>query len=83
MGGFKPWHLVILLSFAAMVLVAVAVVVVIVVLVSRRRGGSAAVAPEVHGIPSQGPDARQILDRRLATGEITREQYEELRHTLE
>ena len=31
----------------------------------------------------RGPTARQILDQRYARGEITKEQYEEMKRTLE
>jgi putative membrane protein len=31
----------------------------------------------------RGPSAREILDQRFARGEITKEQYEEMRRTLE
>jgi putative membrane protein len=31
----------------------------------------------------RGPTAREILDQRYARGEITKEQYEEMRRTLE
>jgi putative membrane protein len=33
--------------------------------------------------PSSGPSAREILDRRLASGELTPEQYQQLRDTIE
>jgi putative membrane protein len=33
--------------------------------------------------PSSGPSAREILDRRLASGELTLEQYHQLRDTIE
>jgi hypothetical protein len=29
-----------------------------------------------------GPSAREILDRRYASGEITRDQYEQIKHDL-
>ena len=31
----------------------------------------------------RGPGAREILDQRFARGEITKEQYEEMKRTLE
>jgi putative membrane protein len=32
--------------------------------------------------PEQGPSAKEILDQRYARGEITREQYEQMKHDL-
>jgi uncharacterized membrane protein len=40
-------------------------------------------APEVGEKRSREPNAKEILDRRLAGGELTVEQYEQLHDTLE
>ncbi|TAK24134.1 MAG: hypothetical protein EPO26_06895 [Chloroflexota bacterium] len=53
-------------------------VIVGIVLLTRWLGGSIA-----GGSRSDGESASQILKRRFAAGEITKEQYEEMRQTLE
>jgi len=67
MGG-GGWAVSIIMTVILVGLIAAAIVW----LVSRRRGSP----------PASTGAAGEILDRRLASGEITSEQYEELRETL-
>lgn len=80
MGGIKPWHVLILVIVLVIVVAVVAAIVTLVVVLTRRAASGARPAQTPS---SAGPSARELLDRRLATGEITPEQYEQLRRTLE
>jgi uncharacterized membrane protein len=62
-------------SIVAMLIILGLIVAMVIWLVSERRdrGGSDSAA---------GETAREILDRRLAGGELTAEQYQQLRETL-
>lgn len=67
-GMWVPGMLITLLMLAG--------IIVLIVLVARSSGGQPTSGPN-------GPDvAGRILDERLARGEITIEQYQELRSTL-
>ena len=61
-------------------LLIVAGIVVLIVLAVRSTGSSS--RPDDKGVADLDP-ARRILDERLARGEITPEQYRDLRSTLE
>lgn len=65
------WIFSVLWTVIIIALVVVAVVWLVSALSERRDRGAAA-----------GPTAREILDQRLASGELTVEQYEQLRDTL-
>jgi putative membrane protein len=47
------------------------------------RGGAACWGHRGHDRDSRPEGARDILDRRYASGEITKEQYEEMKRTLQ
>ena len=65
------WILSVLWTLIIVALVVAGIVWLVSTLSNREAGGSTSSA-----------SAREILDRRLASGEITVEQYQQLRHTL-
>ena len=73
-GGYSPWWGVVTMAF--WVLVIVGEVLLIVWMVRQLQGGS---------MPRAGGDDRalSILRERFARGEITQEQFDEMRRTLE
>lgn len=72
--GMWPW----ILLFALIVLIIVIGVVVAVVRASRNPGAG---TPGQPGVPGHD-EAEQIAKRRLASGEITKEQYDEIIKTI-
>lgn len=73
MGFGMGWGLLLLALFFGLLFILLIVGVVFLV----RRPGGASAAPEPRKTP------RQILDDRLARGEISREEYEQLRAKIE
>jgi putative membrane protein len=71
--GFGLWGLLLMvLLWVGLIALAVWLVRALFPQADRSQGGPAV----------QGPGARDILDRRYARGEITREEYEVIRETL-
>lgn len=71
MGGGVAWAWILLAAVLILLILAVAVVVVIRRSNARENGGRG------------GEDARSILDRRYAAGELSREQYRQAREDLD
>lgn len=84
MGAMQPWHLIVLLILLIIPVVVVIAVVLIVRAVTRSN------QPSVQNSPTTGdssreapPGAREVLDQRLARGEISLEEHDRLRAHLE
>jgi putative membrane protein len=61
----------------------VLVIVGVIWIVATLARGSSTGAPRTNtGVPATGPTTLDILKARYAKGEITKEQYEEMRHDL-
>lgn len=83
MGAVKPWHMLVLLLLL-LVIIAVVVVIVVIATAAARRAQPLATTPQPAGpVPPHEPTPREILDRRLAAGEIDTDEYGRLRSRLE
>lgn len=71
MGALSPTHVIVLLLLLALVVVPVILLVVVLVKVA---GGRPSASSQRE--PAVGP--REVLDRRLASGEITADEHERL-----
>lgn len=85
MSVMKPWHIIILLLLLVAVVLPL-VVIIGVVLAAAKKSSTPAVAPMSGTQPSWSAPAEssphEILDRRLASGEITEEEHRRLREAL-
>ncbi|MDR3686494.1 MAG: hypothetical protein P4L93_06035 [Coriobacteriia bacterium] len=87
MGGYSPW--IGLLGLLFWLLFLAGVVILVIWIVEQSRHGHNAVplmsgpvgSPPMAG-PPQHDEAMAIARKRLATGEITREQFDEIRQAL-
>ncbi|WP_291524520.1 SHOCT domain-containing protein [Acidithiobacillus sp.] len=73
--GWTPWMMIFPLFF---------LVLMVVFMVFMMRGGmGGAMGGGSHETPDSGETPREALDRRYARGEITREEYQQMRKDLE
>ena len=87
MGGFSPWIGLLGLLFWLLFLAGIVILIIWIVEQSRRNhhmvppASGPVVGPPMAGPPTHD-EAMAIARKRLATGEITREQFDEIRQAL-
>ncbi len=79
MGGYNPYGGLLIFLFAVLLIVAIALLVVWAVKASR---GHESASPTLPAGDAGHDEAVAIAKRRLASGEITPEQYQEILRTL-
>ncbi|MDA8181278.1 MULTISPECIES: SHOCT domain-containing protein [Acidithiobacillus] len=74
--GWTPWMMIFPLFFLVLM-------VVFMVFMMRGGMGGGPMCGDSHKTPDSGETPREALDRRYARGEITREEYQQMRKDLE